>query len=59
MPEDPGWNSEGGAQMIVTEQELEYLCDELRRHPRECKEQQELDEICEKCPFRLKMEGDE
>lgn len=45
--------------MIVTEQEMEYLCDELCRHPRECKEQQELDEICEKCPFKAKMEGDE
>lgn len=44
--------------MIVTEQDMEYLCDELCRHPRECKEQQELDEICEKCPFAAKMEGD-
>ena len=43
----------------MTEQEMEYLCDELCRHPRECKEQQELDEICAKCPFAAKMEGDE
>lgn len=42
----------------VTEQEMEYLCDELCRHPRECQEQQELDEICAKCPFAAKMEGD-
>lgn len=47
--------------MIITEQEMEFLCDELCRHPRECQEQQELDEICERCPFAEKQggEGDE
>lgn len=48
-----------GVQTIATEHDMEYLCDELCRHPRECKKQQELDEICEKCPFAAKMEGDE
>lgn len=42
--------------MKMTEQEKEFICDELCRHPRECQEQQELDEICAKCQFAEQME---
>lgn len=44
--------------MEITEQEMEYLCDELCRYPREDIWQEELDEICKKCPFGTKMEGE-
>ena len=40
--------------MNITEQEMEFICDELCRHPRECQDQQELDEICKRCPMAEK-----
>lgn len=39
--------------------EMEFICDELCRHPRECQDQQELDEICERCPLAEKQGGAE
>ena len=41
--------------MIITGQEIEYLCDELCRYPRDCADQEELDEVCANCLFTKKM----
>lgn len=36
---------------LIDQSIMQFICDELCRHPRECDTQEQLDEICDKCSF--------